>query len=102
MSVRAGQQIYAKNTDLIALAPVRPGAELMADGNIHVYSSLHGRAHAGVGGDTKARIFCQSMQAQLISIAGIYLVNDEIEERFLGQPVQIGCQNETIIMEKLP
>lgn len=100
--VRAGQQIYAKNADLIALAQVQPGAELMADGNIHIYSSLRGRAHAGVGGNGHARIFCRSMEAQLISIAGIYLVNDEIEEQFLGQPVQIGCQNETIVMEKLP
>ena len=100
--VRAGQQIYAKNADLVVLAQVQPGAELMADGNIHIYSSLRGRAHAGVGGDVGARIFCRSMEAQLISIAGIYLVNEEIEPQFLGQPVQIGCQNETIVMEKLP
>ncbi len=100
--VRAGQQIYAKNADLIALAQVQPGAELMADGNIHIYSNLRGRAHAGVGGDSTARIFCRSMEAQLISIGGIYLVNDEIEPQFLGQPVQIGCQNETIVMERLP
>lgn len=99
--VRAGQQIYAKNADLVVLAQVQPGAELMADGNIHIYSNLRGRAHAGVGGNTNARIFCRSMEAQLISIAGIYLVNDEIEQQFLGQPVQIGCQNETIVMEKL-
>ncbi|MGI9500723.1 MAG: septum site-determining protein MinC [Geminicoccaceae bacterium] len=100
--VRAGQQIYAKNTDLVVLAQVQPGAELMADGNIHIYSSLRGRAHAGVGGNVGARIFCRSMEAQLISIAGIYLVNEEIEQQFLGQPVQIGCQSETIVMEKLP
>ncbi|NJO38659.1 MAG: septum site-determining protein MinC, partial [Rhizobiales bacterium] len=97
-----GQQIYAKDADLIVLAQVQPGAELMADGNIHIYGNLRGRAHAGVGGDASARIFCRSMEAQLISIAGIYLVNDEIEPQFLGQPVQIGCQNETIVMEKLP
>jgi len=100
--VRAGQQIYAKNADLIALAQIQPGAELMADGNIHIYSSLRGRAHAGVGGDAGAQIFCRSMEAQLISIGGIYLVNEEIEPQFLGQPVQIGCQNETIVMQALP
>jgi len=100
--VRAGQQIYAKNADLVVLAQVQPGAELMADGNIHIYSNLRGRAHAGVNGNVGARIFCRSMEAQLISIAGIYLVNDEIESQFLGQPVQIGCQDETIVMEKLP
>ncbi len=100
--VRAGQQIYAKNADLIALAQIQPGAELMADGNIHIYSSLRGRAHAGVGGDSNTQIFCRSMEAQLISIGGIYLVNEEIETQFLGQPVQIGCQNETIVMQALP
>ncbi len=100
--VRAGQQIYAQGGDLVALAPVSPGAELLADGNIHVYSSLHGRAHAGISGDDQARIFCNSLQAQLISIAGIYLVNEEIEERYLGQRMQIRCQNETIVMEPLP
>ena len=100
--VRAGQQIYAKDSDLVVLAQVQPGAELMADGNIHIYASLRGRAHAGIGGNTAARIFCKSMEAQLVSIAGLYLVNDEIEKEFLGHPVQIGCQNETIVMEKLP
>jgi septum site-determining protein MinC len=100
--VRAGQQIYAQGGDLVALAPVSPGAELLADGHIHVYSSLHGRAHAGIGGNDAARIFCNSLRAQLISIAGIYLVNEEIDERFLGQRVQIRCQNETIVMEALP
>jgi septum site-determining protein MinC len=100
--VRAGQQIYAKDADLIALAQIQPGAELMADGNIHIYSSLRGRAHAGVSGDAGARIFCRSMEAQLISIGGIYLVNEEIEQQFLGQPVQIGCQNETIVIQRLP
>jgi septum site-determining protein MinC len=100
--VRAGQQIYAKNADLVALAPVRPGAELMADGNIHIYSSLQGRAHAGVAGDTTARIFCHSREAQLISIAGIYLVNEQIDEHFLGRRVQVCCQNDTIVMSSLP
>ena len=99
--VRAGQQIYAKNADLVALAQVQPGAELMADGNIHIYSSLRGRAHAGVSGDARSQIFCNSMEAQLISIGGIYLVNEEIEPQFLGQPVRIGCQNETIVMQRL-
>ena len=94
--VRAGQQIYARNGDLVVLAPVSPGAEILADGHVHIYSSLKGRAHAGVSGDEAARIFCHEMRAQLISIAGIYLVNEEIDERFLGQRVQIRCMNETI------
>jgi septum site-determining protein MinC len=100
--VRAGQQVHARGGDLVVLAPVSPGAELMAEGHVHVYSSLRGRAHAGIGGDQDARIFCYSLHAQLVSIAGLYLVNAEIEERWLGQRVQIRCVDETIVMEALP
>jgi septum site-determining protein MinC len=100
--VRAGQQIYAEGGDLIALAPVSPGAEVLADGHVHIYSSLRGRAHAGVDGDSAARIFCHSLEAQLVSVAGRYVVNEEIEERFLGKRVQIRCQDDTIVMEPLP
>ncbi|MGH6945290.1 MAG: septum site-determining protein MinC [Geminicoccaceae bacterium] len=100
--VRAGQQIYAQGGDLIALAPVSPGAEVLADGHVHVYSSLRGRAHAGVGGDRDARIFCHSLEAQLVSVAGIYVVNEEIDGRFLGKRVQIRCLDDTIVMEPLP
>ncbi|MEM7023497.1 MAG: septum site-determining protein MinC [Pseudomonadota bacterium] len=100
--VRAGQQIHARSGDLVVLAPVSPGAELLAEGHVHVYNSLRGRAHAGISGNTDARIFCHSMHAQLISIAGLYLVNAEIEDRWLGQRVQIRCQDETILMESLP
>ena len=100
--VRAGQQIYAEGGDLIALAPVSPGGEVLADGNIHVYSHLRGRAHAGVDGDPSARIFCHSLEAQLVSIAGIYVVNEEIEARFLKERVQIRCVNDALEMERLP
>ena len=67
--VRSGQQVYARGADLIVMAPVSHGAELLADGHIHVYGPLRGRALAGINGDTKARIFCQSMEAELIAIA---------------------------------
>lgn len=100
--VRAGQQVYAEGGDLIALAPVSPGGEVLADGHIHVYSHLRGRAHAGVEGDQSARIFCHSLEAQLVSIAGIYVVNEEIDARFLGKRVQIRCMNDAIAMERLP
>jgi septum site-determining protein MinC len=100
--VRAGQQIHAGGGDLVVLAPVSPGAELLAEGHVHVYSSLRGRAHAGIGGDPNARIFCHSLNAQLVSIAGLYLVNAEIDERWLGQRVQIRCVDEAIVMEALP
>jgi len=100
--VRAGQQIHAGGGDLVVLAPVSPGAELLAEGHVHVYGTLRGRAHAGIGGDHHARIFCHSLNAQLVSIAGLYLVNAEIEERWLGQRVQIRCVDEAIVMEALP
>jgi len=100
--VRAGQQIHAGGGDLVVLAPVSPGAELLAEGHVHVYGNLRGRAHAGIGGDHNARIFCHSLNAQLVSIAGLYLVNAEIDERWLGKRVQIRCVNEAIVMEALP
>ena len=100
--VRAGQQIHARGGDLVVLAPVSPGAELLAEGHVHVYSSLRGRAHAGIGGNQDARIFCYSLHAQLVSIAGLYLVNAEIDERWLGKRVQIRCVDEAIVMEALP
>ena len=75
--VRTGQQIYAKDADLVVLDSVAAGAELLADGSIHVYGPLRGRAHAGVGGDTAMRIFAQVMDPQMVSIAGIYRTLDE-------------------------
>lgn len=76
--VRSGQQIYAKGSDLVVLSNVSAGAELLADGNIHVYGILRGRALAGVSGDTNARIFCHQLQAEMISIAGIYKLHDDL------------------------
>lgn len=78
--VRSGQQIYAQGGDLIVLAPVSVGSELLADGNIHVYGPLRGRALAGVLGDTQARIFCSHLEAELVSIAGQYKVSDQLKE----------------------
>ena len=77
--VRSGQQIYARGGDLIVLAPVSHGSELLADGHIHVYGPLRGRALAGVTGDQSARIFCQSLEAELVSIAGQYQISEDID-----------------------
>lgn len=87
--VRSGQQIYARHGDLIVLAPVSHGAELLADGHIHVYGCLRGRALAGVTGDTEARIFCHSLEAELISIAGQYKISEDIEESYWKKAVEI-------------
>lgn len=87
--VRSGRQIYAQGGDLVVIGPVSPGAELLADGSIHVYGALRGRALAGVGGDETARIFCQVLEAQLVSIAGLYRISDDIDRKMLGRQVQI-------------
>jgi septum site-determining protein MinC len=88
--VRSGQQVYAANGDLIVLAPVSSGAEVLADGNIHIYGPLRGRALAGVKGDSEARIFCQQLEAELVSIAGNYrLLEEELEDAVRGKSAQI-------------
>lgn len=87
--VRSGTQIYARGGDLIVTAAVSAGAELMADGNIHVYGRLRGRALAGATGDTTARIFCTRLEAELVSIAGRYLVSEQLPVEHQGGAVQI-------------
>ncbi|MEQ3723929.1 septum site-determining protein MinC [Alcanivorax sp.] len=93
--VRSGQQVYSRG-DLIVLAPVSTGAEIMADGNIHVYSNLRGRALAGVRGDTSARIFCQQLNAELVSIAGHYRVAEDLPESFRNKPVHLCMQGDAM------
>lgn len=82
--VRSGQQVYAKDADLIVLSSVGTGAELLADGHIHVYGTLRGRALAGIKGDKSARIFCSKLQAELVSVAGQYLMPQEKGETYQG------------------
>ncbi|MXP56187.1 septum site-determining protein MinC [Pantoea sp. Mhis] len=83
--VRSGQQIYARNTDLVVTNNVSAGAELVADGNIHIYGIMKGRALAGATGDIKSQIFCTNLFAALLSIAGKYWIMDQIPEEFLGK-----------------
>lgn len=92
--VRSGQQIYAKNSDLIVLAAVSAGAELLADGNIHVYGPLRGRALAGINGNLDARIFCQQLGAELLSIAGQYKVAEDLRRDSLWGKATQTCLNE--------
>jgi septum site-determining protein MinC len=99
--IRSGQQIYARGSDLIVLAPVSPGAEVLADGHIHVYSTLNGRALAGVRGDTAARIFCKSFRAELVSIAGIYSVSEQFDESLAGKPAQVSLHDDRLHIEPL-
>jgi septum site-determining protein MinC len=98
--VRSGTQIYARGADLVVTAPVSAGAEIMADGNIHVYAALRGRALAGAGGDAEARIFCSRLEAELVSIAGHYLVSDQIPPEHRGLPVQIALVDDRLTIER--
>jgi len=99
--VRSGRQVYAHQGDLVVLSTASPGAELLADGHIHVYGPLRGRALAGVSGDIRARIFCRSLEAELVSVAGYYRVRDDIPEDLIGKSVQIFLQDERVMIEPL-
>lgn len=99
--VRSGQQVYAEGSDLVVTASVSEGAELLADGNIHVYGTLRGRALAGVKGNTGARVFCQSLDAELISIAGQFIMHDTVKGECWKKPAQVYLEEETLRIEPL-
>jgi septum site-determining protein MinC len=98
--VRSGTQIYARDSDLIVTAGVSPGAEIIADGNIHVYGVLRGRALAGASGDAGARIFCTRLEAELISIAGRYLVSEQLPADAQAAPVQIALVDDQLTITR--
>lgn len=92
--VRSGQQVYAEQADLTVLGPVSAGAEVLADGSIHVYGSLRGRALAGAGDNPDARIFCRDFQAERVAIAGRYKVLDDMPKELRGKAVQVWLEDE--------
>jgi len=99
--VRSGQQIYARDTDLIVMGQIGPGAEVIADNNIHVYGPLRGRALCGVTGNRDSRIFCQSLEAELVSVAGNYRLLESIPEELRGKPAQIWLDEDRLNIEPL-
>lgn len=100
--LRSGQQVYAKGADLVVLALVSHGAEVIADGHIHVYAPLRGKAIAGARGNTEARIFAASLEAELIAIAGIYRTTENpLPDTVLGKPAQVRLEGEKLVMEPL-
>lgn len=99
--VRSGQQVYAENRDLTVLATVGAGAEVIADGSIHIYGTLRGRALAGAQGNPKARIFCREFHAELVAIAGNYKVLEDIPKELRGKPVQVWLDGDTLRIEQL-
>jgi septum site-determining protein MinC len=99
--VRSGQIIHAVGGDLVVLAPVSSGAELIADGNIHVYAPLRGRALAGARGNSGVSIFCQSLEAEFLSIAGRYVMADQIPAAQRGKPARVHLSEDELLITSL-
>ncbi|CAM3852032.1 septum site-determining protein MinC [Rheinheimera salexigens] len=100
-AVRSGQQIYAKGADLIIKGTVGAGAEVIADGNIHIYGTLRGKAIAGAAGDNSKRIYCYNLQAELISIAGNYWLSESLQGEFWGKASCIKLQDDQLVLAEL-
>lgn len=98
--IRSGQQLYAKEQNLVIIGSVSAGAEVIADGNIHIYGSLRGRAIAGAKGHHKAQIYCQNLEAELVSINGNYWLSESMEEHW-GSPVYIHLTDSELTSSKL-
>lgn len=99
--VRSGQQVYAEGGDLVITAAVSEGAEVLADGDIHIYGTLRGRALAGVKGNSHARVFCQSLDAELISIAGQFIMHETVKSACWKKPAQIYLEEDTLHIEPI-
>ncbi len=99
--VRSGQRIYAPHCDLIVTSHVSAGAELIADGNIHVYGMMRGRALAGAGGDKEAQIFCTHLTPELVSIAGEYWLSDKIPAEFYGKAARLQLADDALTIQPL-
>ena len=99
--VRSGQQIYAADSDLIVTNTVSAGAEVIADGCVHVYGNLRGRAIAGGRGDTEARLFCRRFEAELVAIAGVYAVADQMQGDLKGKPVMAYLVDGKLKLERM-
>ncbi|WP_329742834.1 septum site-determining protein MinC [Dyella sp. A6] len=100
-AVRSGQQVYARDRDLVIVGAVANGAEVIADGDIHIYGGLRGRAMAGAQGDTGARIFITDFRAELVAIAGHYRVFEQIPNDLEGQSVRCWLEGEKLLIAKL-
>ena len=99
--VRSGQQIYAADTDLVVLNTVSAGAEVAADGCVHVYGALRGRAMAGARGEASARVFCRRFEAELVAVAGVYAVAEQMQGELRGKPAQVALVDGKLKIERL-
>jgi septum site-determining protein MinC len=94
--IRGGQVVYAQRTDMVVLSAVNPGAQVIADGHIHVYGRLMGRALAGAHGRADARVFCHSLEAELVSVAGEFITAEDIPAKLRGKPAQIFVEHGSV------
>jgi septum site-determining protein MinC len=100
--LRSGQQVYARGRDLVVMSMVNPGAEVIADGNIHVYAPLRGKAIAGARGDAEARILTLCLEPELVSIAGVYRTSENpLPSQVRGKPAQVRLRDDKLVMEPL-
>lgn len=99
--VRSGQSIYHPDGDVTVIGSVASGAEIMAGGSVHIYGTLRGRAMAGAYGEKRARIFCRKLEAELLSVCGVYLTADEISANVQSQSIQAWLENETVKIARL-
>lgn len=100
--LRSGQRVYARHTDLVVIGMVSQGAEVIADGNVHVYGPLRGKAMAGARGDTSARIFTTQLDAELLAVAGVYrVVEAKLDRSLHNQPALVYLDGETLHIEAL-
>ncbi|WP_027182814.1 septum site-determining protein MinC [Desulfovibrio inopinatus] len=99
--VRSGQQYYARHADLIVMSSVSEGAEVLADGHIHIYGALRGRAMAGVSGNTAARIFCTSFDAELVAVAGCYNVREDFDEDIIKMAVVVSLDDDILTFTRI-
>ncbi|WP_017219981.1 septum site-determining protein MinC [Moritella dasanensis] len=98
--IRSGQQIYAQDASLTVLGNISAGAEVIADGSIHIYGALRGRAIAGAKGDESAQIFCNKLDPELLSINGTYILSDAVQSQFINTQAQINCINNKLEITK--
>lgn len=99
--IRSGQKIYAQNRDLIIIANVSSGAEIIADGNVHIYGTMRGRVLAGATGDETSQIFCNNLFPELVSIGGYYWLIDQIPQEFLGKSARFYLKNKTLTIQHI-
>jgi septum site-determining protein MinC len=100
--LRSGQQVYARGRDLVVMSMVNPGAEVISDGNIHVYAPLRGKAIAGARGDADARILTLCLEPELVSIAGVYRTSENpLPAQVRGKPAQVRLRDDKLVMEPL-